>query len=446
MSSIAEVLLAQGFTVSGSDIANTVTTRRLEAKGATVFQGHQSQNLDANVSLVVFSAAIDESNVELVEARKRGIPAVTRAMVLAELLRLKHGIAIAGSHGKTTTTSFIGVILEAAGLDPTVIVGGELLAQSSGARVGTGQYLVAEADESDGSFLLYRPSLTVITNIDDEHLSAYETSSAIDEAFLQFAQSVPFYGLVILCIDNPRASRLLPKISRRVMTYGWSEDATVRGSNIRHSPGRVAFDVQVGNSPLEPITLAMPGEHLAQNALAAIGVAVELGIDMSTIRRALADFRGVGRRLETLGVINGIRVISDYGHHPTEIMATLSAIRASWGNELGRLLVVFQPHRYSRTRDCAQQFINSFISADIVWITDIYAAGETPLTGVSGASLCSSIQHKDARHVTSAEDAFGAILGIAQPNDIVLFLGAGSIASSGMVFTKKLENSVSLVA
>lgn len=434
MSSIAEVLIAQGFVVSGSDLATNSVTQRLAARGAVVYAGHAAEHLAPDVSLLVYTSAVSKSNPELVEAKRRGIPIVPRAEVLAELMRLKHGIAVSGAHGKTTTTSFIGAILEGAGLDPTVVVGGELAARDSGACVGQGQYLVAEADESDRSFLMYRPSIAVITNIEDEHLIAYRSSAEIDEAFLQFGRSVPFYGLVAVCADCPRAAALVPDLGRRVVLYGFSEAAHIRGSNVRHSPGAVHFEVSQGGFSLGEVSLAMPGAHMAQNALAAIAVALELGVPIDIMRLALAGFRGVARRFQTLDVVGGVRVMTDYGHHPTEVAATITAIRASWGGDLRRLLVVFQPHRYTRTRDCAEQFVHAFAGADTVWITDIYPAGEDPIAGITGAALCASLCLADARSVIQCDDAHDTLLSESAPGDVILFLGAGSVAASAERF------------
>lgn len=435
MSGIAEILLSLGFKVSGSDISNSAVCKRLESLGAAVSIGQRASNIPEDVSLLVYSSAVRQDNPELQEARNREIPVVRRAEVLAELMRLKFGVGVAGSHGKTTTTSMIAAVLEAGGLDPTVIIGGQLHSLGSGGRLGRGDYLVAETDESDKSFLLLKPTLAVVTNIDSEHLSAYSSFSELEDSFEQFVNSVPFYGLSVLCVDDPRVRALSERYRRRKLTYGISPDAQLRGtafvSRIESATGKFStrFDVSKDGTFLASMELSMLGLHIAVNSLAAIGIGLEFGIPIDVIKAALKNFSGVKRRLEVLGKVKGVTVVSDYGHHPTEIKATIHAIRSGWCEELKTLRVVFQPHRFTRTRECFDEFLDAFGECDSLVITDIYSAGEDALEGVTSQSLLAAMRHPDGRIIAPVEEALSTVLKESVEGDVVLFLGAGSIGT-----------------
>jgi UDP-N-acetylmuramate--alanine ligase len=429
MSSIAEILLAHGFSVSGSDVKLSSVTERLQSLGATIFQGHSKEHLPSNASLLVYSSAVNHSNPELIEAASRSIPIIRRAEVLAELMRLKFGVAVGGSHGKTTTTSMLGTILEAAGLDPTIIVGGQIANKQSGARVGKGEFLVAESDESDRSFLLLRPTIAIVTNIDTEHLNAYENFSELENCFASFVNSVPFYGLSVMCIDDPKVRSLYSTYSKRKVSYGLSIDAQVRPDNIQHFKGGIQYDVLVDGKKFVSVKLPMPGTHLMLNSLAAIAVAKEFRVSPEVISSALGQFPGVHRRLEVSGVKNGVTVINDYGHHPTEIKATLNAIQTGWIQDSGKLHVIFQPHRYSRTKDCFVDFLTCFNQADTVTVTDIYAASESPIDGVNSESLVKALDHSSKQYISSLSEAAKSVVKFANRNDVVVCLGAGNIGS-----------------
>jgi UDP-N-acetylmuramate--alanine ligase len=430
MSGLAEVLLGLGFKVSGSDIKGGEITTRLASLGAEIKLGHDALNLPTKASLLVYSSAVHQDNPEIVEAHKREIPVISRAMVLAELMRLKYGVAVAGSHGKTTTTSISAAILEAGGLDPTVIIGGRVKTKGSGARIGKGSCLVAESDESDRSFLLLKPTIAVVTNIDSEHLSAYASMAELEESFEKFVSSVPFYGLSILCIDDPRVKALAERISGRVVTYGLNPDADIRAIDIEPGRGTTDYTVFRKREKLFDVSLPMWGSHIAVNSLAAIAVGLEFGVNPILIRSALNGFPGVGRRLEVISEVGGITLMSDYGHHPSEIRATLSAIRAGSRGGEGRLITIFQPHRYSRTQQLFAQFLESFSAADILVTTDIYSAGESPIDDVNGESLNSAIDHPNKFYAASLEEAELLAFSQVRPGDTLLCLGAGSIGSS----------------
>ncbi len=439
MSGIAEVLLHQGFKVSGSDLNKGEACHRLESLGAKIFEGHSAENLPENASLLVFSSAVRSTNPELVEAHKREIPVIPRAQVLAELMRLKHGIAVAGSHGKTSTTSMIAHILEAADKDPTVIVGGQVKSiGGSGAKLGKGDFLVAESDESDRSFLLLKPTIAIVTNIDSEHLEAYASMSDLEEAFCSFVESVPFYGLAVLCIDDPKVEKLAELYSRRKVTYGLRPDAEIHAKNIKSDVDCMRYDLYKDKDKLVSITLPMLGHHMVSNSLAAIAVALELGINPDVISTAISTFPGVGRRLEKVGEARGIIVINDYGHHPTEIRATLSALRSSINNKDRKLHVIFQPHRYSRTKSCFAEFLTSFGDCDNLILTEIYAASEDPIENITGESLYNALNHPSKHFVKDFKDALSIVPSL-KSNDIVVCLGAGTIGQLPQLLLNRIS-------
>jgi len=429
MSGLAEILLTSGYKVSGSDVKGGDVVRRLEQLGAQVFTGHAAANLPESASLVVYSSAIVSTNPEVREARRRRIPIVRRAEVLAELMRLKFGVGVAGSHGKTTTTSMCSVILDAAKLDPTVVIGGQVKSLGTGGRLGKGDFLVAETDESDRSFLLLKPTVAIVTNIDDEHMNSYRSRKDLEESFNRFVQSVPFYGLAILCIDDPVVRRIASECKRRVVTYGFSEDADLRGVDIEGASDGMSFSVVWRGEDLGRFQLPMWGRHLVQNSLAAIAVALEFKVDRDVIRQALASFAGVKRRLEIIGEARGVSVMSDYGHHPTEIRATLRAIRECRPQGEGRVVTLFQPHRYSRTQMCWDEYLSAFAETDLVCLTDIYGASEKPIEGVSGESLCVALRHPNKEYVGSLERALEVLVPNLREGDFVVCLGAGSIGA-----------------
>ncbi|MCB9633743.1 MAG: UDP-N-acetylmuramate--L-alanine ligase [Sandaracinus sp.] len=435
MSGIAEVLLDAGFAVSGSDLRENEYSRRLIEKGATFFTGHAASHVEG-ADVVVFSSAVPRDNPELVEARARSIPVIPRAEMLGELMRLKDGIAIAGSHGKTTTTSLVATVLRDAGLDPTVVIGGKLNALGSGAARGAGDLLVAEADESDGSFLHLTPAIAVITNIDPEHLDHYGDLAHVKEAFVAFANRVPFYGLVVACLDHPNVQDILPSIDKRVATYGLAAQADYRARNPRMSGLSVTFDVVRRGEDLGTFEVRMPGIHNVLNALAVIAVADELRVPHDELRKALATFGGVQRRFTVVGELpleggDPVVVVDDYAHHPAEIVATLEAAQRAYGR---RLVVAFQPHRYSRTHHLFDELVRAFNRADVVFVTDVYAAGEQPIEGADSASLVRAIRshgHRDVTHVARRVDLPDAMRARLRPGDVVLTLGAGDITRTG---------------
>jgi len=428
MSGIAEILLNSGFRVSGSDQKSSSVTDRLRRLGATIQIGHSAENIPADASLLVFSSAISQQNPEILEARNRAIPVIPRAAVLAELMRLKYGVGVSGSHGKTTTTTMIATILERGGLDPTVVIGGEVKSLGGGgARLGKSEYLVAETDESDRSFLLLKPTVAVVTNIDTEHLSAYASLQELEDSFERFVQAVPFYGLAVLCLDDARVLKIAQRYNGRKMTYGFGEQAQLRATDLLFEPAAMSFTVWLGADSIARVRLPAVGKHLASNALAAFAVGLEFGLAPRIIAQALEAYPGVARRLEVCGELRGAVIVNDYAHHPTEIRATLTALRNAYGDKLKRLHVVFQPHRFSRTRDCFNDFIGAFAESDNLIVTDIYAAGEKPIDGIDAAKLCEAIDHPSKRHLADLNQCIEVIRSELQPGDVLACLGAGSI-------------------
>ncbi|HZS42522.1 MAG TPA: UDP-N-acetylmuramate--L-alanine ligase [Polyangia bacterium] len=427
MSGIAEVLLTLGYSVGGTDLKESDTTRRLSELGASIAFGHAPEHLGA-ADVVVISSAVKTTNPEVVEARRRGIPVIPRAEMLAELMRMKYGIAVAGSHGKTTTTSLVATVLHRAGFDPTAVIGGKLPSLGSNARLGQGEYLVAEADESDGSFMKLSPTVAVVTNIDPEHLDHYGTLDALKQTFVDFINKVPFYGLAVLCLDHPNVQSLLPLVEKRHVTYGFAPLADFRAVDLSFEELRSRFTAVARGRVLGPVELAMPGRHNVLNSLAVLAVADFLGIDFDVYRAALAGFSGVGRRFTVRGRAGGVMVVDDYGHHPAEIRATLQGARSGFSDR--RIVVAFQPHRYTRTRDLMGEFARAFSEAEIVAVSDIYAAGEDPIDGVSSARLVEEMRacgHKGARHVARRADVAAAIAGELRDGDLLITLGAGDV-------------------
>jgi len=428
MSGIAEVLLTLGYAVSGSDLAESETTRRLRDLGARVQVGpHDAEHVDADVDVLVISSAVAYANPEVVRARDLRIPVIPRAEMLAELMRMKQSVAVAGTHGKTTTTSLVGAVLHAAGRDPTVVVGGRLRGPGTNARIGQGSMMVVEADESDGTFLLLSPIIAVVTNIDPEHLDHFGDIERVREAYRQFVQRVPFYGLAVLCIDNVNVRAMLPQLNKRFVTYGTVPDAEWQARDLKVEGLRTTFELWRREERLGTVHLQIPGRHNALNALAAFAVADELGIPWRIVAHALEEFGGVHRRFEVRGDEQGILVVDDYGHHPEEIRATLLAAREGFGR---RLVVAFQPHRYSRTRDLFPEFLTSFDDAAVVLLTDIYAAGEDKVEGVSSEALYHALKkrgHLDVRHVPERPALAEALLDVVQDGDLVITLGAGDV-------------------
>jgi len=443
MSGIAEVLLNLGYRISGSDLKTSPVTQRLASLGATIFEGHAGGNI-AGAEVVVISSAVAQENPEVAEAHKIHIPVIPRAEMLAELMRLKYGIAVAGMHGKTTTTSMVAAVLAAGGLDPTVVVGGRVDALGSNARIGKSEYLVAEADESDRSFLKLSPVLSVVTNIDREHMDCYRNMRDVKQAFLDFMDRVPFYGVVVVCNDDAPLRKLFPQIRRRIVTYG-----TRRGSDFQIKLGKSTFEsaerqpishfrVTYGEGDLGEFRLHVPGAHNVLNATAAVAVGIGLDIKADVIRTALENFRGVDRRFQLRGKAAGVSVIDDYGHHPTEIRATLAAARQCG---FGKIHVIFQPHRYTRTRDLMDEFATAFQDADSLVVLDIYAASEPPIEGITGQALAGRISEKGKRasYAGSFADGAAQVVASAQPGDMILTLGAGSVSQLGPMILAKLQ-------
>lgn len=435
MSGIAEVLLDHGFQVTGSDLRENDYTKHLVGKGAQILWGHAASHV-ADADVVVFSSAVPKTNPELVEARARAIPVIPRAEMLGELMRLQDGVAIAGSHGKTTTTSLVATVLRDAGLDPTVVIGGKLNALGSGAASGRGDFLVAEADESDGSFLHLTPAVAVITNIDPEHLDHYGDLEGVKEAFVAFANRVPFYGLVIACLDHANVQAILPDIDKRIATYGLAAQADYRARNPRMEGLSVRFDVSRRGEDLGEFVVRMPGMHNVLNALATIAVADELRVPHDALRASLETFGGVQRRFTVLGEHDlgegePVTVVDDYGHHPAEVVVTLEAAQRAYGR---RLVVAFQPHRYSRTHHLFEELTMAFNRADVLFLTDVYAAGEAPIEGATSASLAAAVRahgHRDVTHVPSRTDLVERMRARLRPGDVVITLGAGDITKTG---------------
>ncbi len=433
MNGIAEVLVNMGYMVTGSDLAETDTTRRLRSLGATIFIGHREENVVGS-HCVVYSSAVKKDNPEVTEAVSRQIPIIPRAEMLAELMRLKYGIAIAGTHGKTTTTSMISMILNNANMDPTIVTGGKLNSIGANAKLGGGDFLVAEADESDRSFLKLSPTIAIVTNIDREHMDTYKDMEDVKSAYLNFMNKVPFYGCAVICLDHPVIQSLVPGITRRFISYGLTAQADVHARNIRHDGMKTTFEVWHGRERLGDIALGLPGEHNVYNALAAATVARELEIDFSHIKAGLEGFTGVERRFHVRGEAGGITVVDDYGHHPEEIKAVLKAAKKGWTN---RVVVVFQPHRYSRTKDLYKDFLSAFNDAEKLVLADIYAAGEERIEGISGEALYKGIKaygHKDVAYVPETANIPEYLKGVTLPGDIIITLGAGDIWKAGVKF------------
>jgi UDP-N-acetylmuramate--alanine ligase len=439
MSGIAEILVNLGYRVSGSDQKRTETIERLERLGAKVFTGHRAENVEG-VHVVVYSSAVPRDNVELQTARQRQIPTIERAEMLAELMRLKYGIAVAGTHGKTTTTSMVGAVLAEGHYDPTIVVGGRVTNLGSNARLGQGEYLVAEADESDGSFLKLAPTIAVVTTIDAEHLDHYGSLDAIRAAFLTFVNKVPFYGAVVLCLDQPNIQMLLPHVEKRIITYGLESGADLVARRLQLRGMTSRFEVFHHGELLGECVLQIPGRHNVLNALAAIGVGLDLEIPFATISAALAGFAGVQRRFQIRGTAGGVTVVDDYGHHPAEIRATLAAAKAGFDS---RVVTVFQPHRYSRTLHLRQEFLTAFNQADVLVVMDIYPAGEAPIPGVSAVDLADGIRAHGHRNVTYLGNDRARIVDhvceISRPGDLILTLGAGDVSQLGSDILRRLD-------
>ena len=436
MSGIAEILLNLGMKVSGSDLRRGPVTDRLALMGATIYEGHDAGNI-AGATVVVTSSAVSATNPEVLEARAHKIPVIQRAEMLAELMRLKYGIAIAGMHGKTTTTSMVASVLAAGGLDPTIVVGGRVDALGSNAKLGKSQYMVVEADESDRSFLKLSPILAVVTNLDREHMDCYRDMADVEQAFLTFIDKLPFFGAVTACVDNPLLKAILPRAQRRVFTYGVAAEADYRLEFLDAVVGSFAhFQVVTTLGPLGPFELHVPGRHNVLNATAAVAIAHQLGIDADKIADGLSHFRGVDRRFQLRGTARGITVVDDYGHHPTEIRATLAAAR-----ECGyqKIHVLFQPHRYSRTLDLMEQFVSAFVDADTVIVLPIYAASEEPIPGVTAERLAERIEGPQVQFAADFAAAIDAVAAQAQKGDLILTLGAGSVSQLGPQILAALE-------
>ena len=441
MSGIAEVLLTLGYKVTGSDQHRSETVRRLEELGGRIFIGHHESNV-GDAQVVVVSSAVPASNPEVVAAHAKVIPVIPRAEMLAELMRLKYGVATAGAHGKTTTTSMVAAVLAEGGLDPTIVIGGKVNALGSHARLGRGDLLVAEADESDGSFLRLSPAIVAVTNIDREHLDHYGTMERLQESFLEFINRIPFYGLAVLCADDEYIRKMLGQVIKRYQTYGLRENDGVmpdfHATDITMKQWETEFRASFKGKSLGPFRLPAPGIHNVSNALAAIAVGMELDVPVDLIRKGLAAFAGVERRFHLRGEKNGIMVVDDYGHHPTEVRATLAAAKQGWSR---RLVVLFQPHRYTRTRDLAAEFAHAFDQADALFMTEIYAAGEPPIPGVSGQHLAESVRAAGHPSVTWVERRDGLadqVRPTLQPGDLVITLGAGDIWKTGLELLERL--------
>ncbi len=441
MSGIAEILLDQGFRVSGSDRSLSEVTERLVQLGASVFEGHRAENVAADVDALVYSSAVPIDNPELLEGQRRKIPVIRRAEMLAEVMRLKYGIGIAGTHGKTTTTSMVSLVLLEGGLDPTVIVGGKLHGLGgTNARLGHGDFTVVEADEYDRSFLMITPTVAVLTTLEADHLDCYRDLEDIKAAFVQFANKVPFYGFIVLCLDEPALQDIMPQLSRKkILTYGLNPQADLQAWDLRHKQNSVQFVVLRQDKELGEITLQIPGIHNVQNALAAIAVGLELGVPFERAKAGIEKFTGVYRRWEKKGEVDGITIYDDYAHHPTECKATLSGAKAGWRR---RVICVFQPHLYSRTRDFYEEFGKAFLLSDVLVVTDVYPAREEPIQGVTGELIANAAKqygHKEVHYVPSKKDVPAMLMKLAKRNDIVVTMGAGDIWKYGNEFLNMLE-------
>ncbi len=438
MSGIAEVLLNLGYKVSGSDIRESDTTERLRKLGGDIAIGHRAENVKAP-HVVVISSAVKNDNVEVVAAREQQVPVIPRAEMLAELMRLKYGVAIAGAHGKTTTTSMVATVLAAGGIDPTVVIGGKLNSLGTNAKLGQGEFLVAEADESDGSFLKLSPTIAVVTTIDAEHLDYYRDIDEIKTAFLTFINKVPFYGVSVLCLDQPHIQALIPLVEKRFRTYGMSSQADYQAKEVSLKPLGSRFKVLHHDEDLGWFELSVPGVHNINNSLAAVAVARELDIDIEVVRRALKDFSGVQRRFQIKGEADGIIVVDDYGHHPTEVRATLAAAAAGLER---RVVVVFQPHRYTRTQHLLEEFFTAFNQADKLIVTDVYAAGEKPIPGITGQTLYEGIRkhgHRDVVYIADKGEIADHAMTVLKKGDLLITLGAGDVWKVGERILEKLQ-------
>lgn len=439
MSGIAEILIDQGFTITGSDKAASDNTERLQSLGVKLFVGHDAKNLDPDVDVLVYSSAVGPDNPELIEAQKRKIPVIRRAEMLAEVMRLKYGIGIAGTHGKTTTTSMVSLVLMEGGIDPTVIVGGRLRGLAgSNARLGKGDFIVVEADEFDRSFLSITPTIAVLTTLETDHLDTYRDLDDIKGAFIQFASKVPFYGSVVLCLDEPALQDIMPKIKKKIITYGLNGQADIQAVDIMHKQNTSTFLVVRDSTELGQIALQIPGRHNVHNALAAIAVGLELKVPFDKIKKGIEKFSGVFRRWEVKAEIDGMTIVDDYAHHPTEIKATLAGAKSGWRR---RVVCVFQPHLYSRTRDFYEEFGRAFFNADVLVLTDVYPAREEPIQGVTGeliANAAKSFGHKAVHYIPDKKNVPEFLMTIKQPGDIIITMGAGDIWRFGEEFIKKL--------
>lgn len=436
MSGIAELLLNLGYQVSGSDVRQSPATDRLKSLGGKIYIGHKAENVVEGTNVVVTSSAVRTDNVEVVEAKRLQIPVIPRAEMLAELMRLKYGVAIAGSHGKTTTTSMIATVLVHGGFDPTAVIGGRLNAFGSNAKLGKGDFLVAEADESDGSFLKLTPTIAVVTNIDREHLDHYANIEEIRAAFVAFVNKVPFYGASILCLDDPNVQAIIPQVERRIVTYGTSNQADLVASRIEYQDFGASCQVRYKGNPMGTLQLRVPGEHGILNSMAAVAAGLELEIPFEKIAAALAGFQNADRRFQVKGTRQDILVVDDYGHHPTEIMATLSAARHACDR---RIVTVFQPHRYTRTQALEEDFARAFYQADILIVLPIYAAGEEPIPGITAERLVEQITkfgHRDVRYAPDFAGALQILRGMLQGGDLLITLGAGDVWKIGEEFLK----------
>jgi len=430
MSGIAEVLVNLGYTVAGSDLAANDATRRLKKLGAKVLRGHRAEHV-VSADVVVVSSAVRPDNPEIIEARRRRIPVIPRAEMLAELMRLKYGIAVAGAHGKTSTTAMIAEVLTAGGLDPTVVIGGRVKSLRSGAKVGKGEFMVAEADESDGSFLNMKPTIAVVTNIDREHLDHYRDLGAIQDAFVRFLSRVPFYGVAIVCLDERNLRAILPRVDRKVITYGLTSDADLTATDVTLEGFGGSFVARRRGARLGTVRLGVPGRHSIANALAAVACGLELDVPFSTIARALAGFHPVDRRFQLRGQVAGATVVDDYGHHPTEIEATLAAARDGFGS---RTVAIFQPHRYTRTQALLEEFGRAFVLADHVIVTEVYPAGEAPIPGVDGRAVAESLRrqgHRSVEFEPRLDRVVKRVRDALRPGDLVITLGAGDVRKVG---------------
>ena len=447
MSGIAEVLLNMGYSVTGSDIGRSATVNRLEALGAKINIGHKVENVNG-ADVVVTSSAIKADNSEVEQANNLGVPVIPRAEMLAELMRIRYGVAVAGSHGKTTVTSMIGIVLSHGGLDPTIVVGGRVRTMGTNARLGKGDFIVVEADESDGSFLLLSPVISVLTNVDQEHMDHYESMSRLEDAFYRFVGKIPFYGLAVLCADCPRVKDMASRFSKRGLTYGFDQDADLCARDVVASGFEIAseqfykgaeFNVVYKGSLLGRLFLRVPGRHNAQNALAAVAVGMELGMSFESVKQGLMEFRGIDRRLQVKGALRNVLVMDDYAHHPQEIRVTINTLKES---QAGRIVVIFQPHRYSRTKLLFDEFKEVLINTDVLFLMDIYPAGEEPVSGVSSEKLCGAIRragHKNVFYLDDERKGTDAVIEALEPGDVVITLGAGNVWAFGERIVKELE-------